>query len=384
MPQIKFDNKEEVYTWIQKFLVQEDYRYTAFPEEVIPLIFFIGNDAISIEEKYLPIIEKPQNSDLEKIKGPQKEYKYIASKLLDLEWINNDKIIYEFTFHGRIVDAYVNNEDKIILIECGSCYIPKVLEYLRQPKAEIWIITKGENIRQDNKLNSKNIRWFILKRGKNWDEFYKAHKEKEFKEIREFYKDNPKTKPNVCCLDSEEINKIIDAAKNLRDRVVLKILARTGIRRFELCNLMVKDIDFDNKCLFVEHGRGDKSRYVPLDDDTLHDIKSYLNSRKYGKLIQSNNKANDGIDLSGINEIVRKTSEKAGVKNHDSKRKNLNPHIFRHSFIRNMIQAGVPQHHVQQIVGHGDIRTIIQMYCAPEFKDTQETYEKVIKGFYKK
>ena len=182
----------------------------------------------------------------------------------------------------------------------------------------------------------------------------------------------------------EDINRIIDAAESLRDRVILKILARTGIRRFELCNLLVKDVDFDNTSLFIAHGKGDKQRSVPVDEDTLQDIKFYLNGRRYDKLIQSNNKSNDGIDESRINIIVSKTAEKAGVKNPDPTKKHLNPHIFRHSFIRNMIKLGLPQSYAQEIAGHSNIGTTIGMYGKPGQRDILELYKEKIKGFYKK
>jgi len=385
--EIKFKDKEDVYDWIQNFLVQNDYRYVAFPEEITPLIHFIYNDAISVEKKPIPFIEKPQNKDLEKIKGPQKEHKYLALKLLDLECMGKNKAYYEFVFHGRIADIYVDNGGKTILIECGSCYTPKVLEYLEQQDTELWIITKGKEIWQDNKLNPKNLHWFILKRNKNWDECYERYKNYkgiEFKKMQEYSEEKREIISNAYYLTPGEINKMIDATKNLRDKVVLKILARTGIRRSELCNLMIKAVNFDNKSLFIEHGKGGKSRHIPIDEDTLQDIKLYLNNRRYGKLIQSNNKTNDGIDESRINEIVRKVAEKADIKNPDHTKKHLNPHIIRHSFFSNMIKAGASLNHVQQIAGHGDIRTIIQMYYIPEFKDTQETYEKAIKEIYKK
>ncbi len=185
-------------------------------------------------------------------------------------------------------------------------------------------------------------------------------------------------------LGLDDLNKIIDAAEILRDRVVLKILVRTGLRRFELCNLLVKDVDFDNKSLFISHGKGDKRRSVPIDEDTLQDIKFYLNGRRYGKLIQSNNKANDGIDESRINIIVSKSAQKAGVKNPDPTKKHLNPHIFRHSFVRNMIKIGLPQSYVQEIAGHEDIRTTIRMYGKPADRDVNEVYQGKIKEFYKK
>src|SRR3989344_758245 len=191
-------------------------------------------------------------------------------------------------------------------------------------------------------------------------------------------------KVNKYYLGLEELNKIIDAAESLRDRVILKILVRTGIRRFELCNLLVKDINFDNKNLFIAHGKGNKQRSVPVDEDTLQDIKFYLNGRRYGKLIQSNNKTSDGIDESRINVIVSKISEKAGIKNPDPNKKHLNPHIFRHSFVRNMIKLGFPQSYVQEVVGHEDIRTTIRMYGKPAERDVNEVYQEKIKGMYKK
>ena len=191
-------------------------------------------------------------------------------------------------------------------------------------------------------------------------------------------------KVNKYYLGLTDLNKIIDTAESLRDRVILKILIRTGIRRFELCNLLVKDVNFDNKNLFISHGKGNKQRSVPVDEDTLQDINFYLGSRRYGKLIQSNNKANDGIDESRINIIVSKTAEKAGIKNPDPNKKHLNPHIFRHSFVRNMIKIGLPQSYVQEIAGHEDIRTTIRMYGKPAERDINELYQEKIKSFIKK
>ncbi|MBL7147299.1 MAG: tyrosine-type recombinase/integrase [Nanoarchaeota archaeon] len=189
-------------------------------------------------------------------------------------------------------------------------------------------------------------------------------------------------KYNIYYLSMDEINKIISAAKNLRDSIVIKILARTGMRRFELCNLRVGDVDFDKKRIYIPRAKGGKSRSVPIDNNTLKDIKFYIGSRQYGKLIQSNKKNMDGIDESRINEIVRITSERAGIKHPDPTKKNMNPHIFRHSFIRHLLKIGVPPNYVQQMAGHSDIRTTLQMYGIPSFKDIQEKYQELEHTFY--
>ena len=192
-----------------------------------------------------------------------------------------------------------------------------------------------------------------------------------------------KKKYNIYYLSMEEVNRIISAAKNLKERVVLKILARTGMRRFELCQLRIQDVDFEHKSVYIPSGKGDEPRSVPIDDDALQDIKFYIGSRQHGRLIQSNNKLSDGIDESRINIIVRNAALRANVRHPDPAKKYVNPHIFRHSFVRHAIRQGIPQSFVQQLVGHSDIKTTLNMYGRPSFKDVQEEYQKKLANSFK-
>ena len=193
---------------------------------------------------------------------------------------------------------------------------------------------------------------------------------------------------NEYYLNWDEINSIITAAKNLKESVILKILARTGMRRFELANLKVHDIDFERKRLFIEKGKGGnekdpKSRAVPIDEDTLQAIKFYVGSRKTGFLVQSNKKGHEGISLSQINRIVSNCAKRAHVNNPNPKLKNMNPHIFRHSFSRLSLAAGIPFNMVQRIAGHADARTTLQMYGIPSITDTQILYEEKLVDKFK-
>jgi len=192
---------------------------------------------------------------------------------------------------------------------------------------------------------------------------------------------------NEYYLNWEEINQIISQAKNLKESCVMKILARTGMRRFELANLRVKDVEYERKRIFIAKGKGGnakdpKSRTVPVDEDTLQSIRFYLNGRKGSYLIQSNKKGDKAISLSQINRIVSNCAKRANVKNPNPKLKNLNPHIFRHSFSRLSLAAGIPFNMVQRIAGHADARTTLQMYGIPSITDTQQLYdEKLIEKF---
>ena len=193
---------------------------------------------------------------------------------------------------------------------------------------------------------------------------------------------------NEYYLNWNEVNRIVRAAKNIKESSVLKLLSRTGMRRFELAGLTVKDVDFERKRIFIAKGKGGnekdpKSRTVPIDDDTLQTLKFYLGSRKAGFLIQSNKKGFDGISLSQINRIVANCARRAGIKNPNPKIKHMNPHIFRHSFSRLSLAAGIPFNMVQRIAGHADARTTLQMYGIPSITDTQILYEEKLVDKFK-
>ena len=61
----------------------------------------------------------------------------------------------------------------------------------------------------------------------------------------------------------------------LRDRAMLETLYSTGIRRAELINLKLYDIDLKNGSLLVRQGKGGKDRYVPLGSRAIHWIRRY-------------------------------------------------------------------------------------------------------------
>jgi integrase/recombinase XerD len=62
----------------------------------------------------------------------------------------------------------------------------------------------------------------------------------------------------------------------VRDRAILETLYSTGIRRQELCNLSLGDIDYDRGLVRIEQGKGHKDRYVPIGDRAVQWIEKYL------------------------------------------------------------------------------------------------------------
>ncbi len=84
-------------------------------------------------------------------------------------------------------------------------------------------------------------------------------------------------------LKPAEIRKLFIAAPNFRDRCILKSLYWLGLRRQELIDLDVRDIDFDRKRVQVREGKGGKTRIIPIiDEEFLSDLVHHIGPRKEG------------------------------------------------------------------------------------------------------
>ena len=171
---IKFKNPEKVSNWISKNLVQGDPRYEAWPEEEEWLTYFIFNMAIIIKEQDIPNLKEPGIQELQQIGGPQEVYKYIASELLQQKGIKKENIKFEYQFGTRRLDVFAKKNHKKFLVECCSCYIKKLIQYLDDKNVELWVITYGYSPWETVPYLEKS-KWFIIKRGPRWDGTYKKY-----------------------------------------------------------------------------------------------------------------------------------------------------------------------------------------------------------------
>lgn len=155
------------------------------------------------------------------------------------------------------------------------------------------------------------------------------------------YKKQQTKRPNKTL---EEVSKFIKNIHNPRDRAIITLLAKTGIRNGELTALNIEDIDFDNELLTVDKHinnpssntivKGRKNRnetIIPLDDETTRTLKFYLISKPKAKnkaLFVSQN-ANRLYEMD-ISKIVKDWSIKTGFGTDTNEtEKKIVPHYFR-------------------------------------------------------
>lgn len=143
-----------------------------------------------------------------------------------------------------------------------------------------------------------------------------------------------------------------------RNFFILNVLLGTGIRKAELLQLSIDDIDFDARVLLIR-GKGNKQRFVPISKMLMRLMRNYLLKRK--TFLDDVKMKNDALLVnrfgrrlgkSGLEEIFDKM--KKGLK---IDKRRLSPHTMRHSFARAFLSNGASLLSLQEVLGHDSIET---------------------------
>ena len=158
-----------------------------------------------------------------------------------------------------------------------------------------------------------------------------------------------------------EINMMLNQCKgknrfDKRNRAIILLLAKTGMRNKEICNLKLLDIDWQRKEITIQNSKHNKTRIIPVDDEmltgrTYPSLKNYI---KYWRMNTSKHyiftTKNGRMTPNYLRNIIRNTARKTGISW-------IHPHSFRHYAATNLLRAGVNIRVVQAILGHSSIRT---------------------------
>lgn len=185
-------------------------------------------------------------------------------------------------------------------------------------------------------------------------------------------------------LTEDQIKLLIRHAEKLRDKVIIKLLAYCGLRRFEVAKIQVEDIDFHTNKIRIL-GKKNIDRLATIFSDQLQeDLKMYiqyvLNTPKQGYLfpaVSSLNKVGHITPIE-INRIVAKAGQLAQLHNPIPGLKNINPHILRHSCARMLKDRGLSLEVVQRVLGHLSYKTTMDLYGTKSISEMdKELKEKV-------
>lgn len=166
-------------------------------------------------------------------------------------------------------------------------------------------------------------------------------------------------------LSPEEMRRLEDAAESERDKLIVRLLADTGVRVGELIKLNTDDLVEHGRDRFMKiEGKGGRDRLVPIAPRVHLRLDRYIrrtrpdsgSDRIFVGLRRGRSGDCEPLSISGVEQLVRVLGQKAGIK------RRIHPHLFRHSAITDQLRKNVNPMLVAKNAGHASLSMIARTY----------------------
>ena len=177
----------------------------------------------------------------------------------------------------------------------------------------------------------------------------------------------------------EEVNSVLEdfsfdgSFQGVRDKLIIELFYSTGIRRIELIQIKMNDVDLQNKQIKVL-GKRNKERFLPLLESVVKSVLAYLKERSIVSTNDDNEflfltKKGDKIYETLVYRIINEYFSKASTKVKKS------PHILRHSFATHLLNQGADLNAVKELLGHTSLAAT-QVYTHNSIAELKKVYAK--------
>jgi len=193
--------------------------------------------------------------------------------------------------------------------------------------------------------------------------FYKTQQEKQI-EVDNLIRPKRYNKlPNV--LSKEEVKAILVAHSNAKHKVMLSLLYSCGLRRSELLELKINDIDSKRKLVIVRNSKNRKDRIVPLSDKILWRLREYYKQFKPQTWLFEGAKKGEKYSEGSLEGVLKQALVKTGIK------KPVSLHWLRHSYATHLLENGTDLRYIQELLGHSSSKTT-EIYTHVSTKSIQQ------------
>jgi site-specific recombinase XerD len=168
--------------------------------------------------------------------------------------------------------------------------------------------------------------------------------------ILDFIRPAPERKLPVV-LSLAEVRRLLGSVRLAHYRVCLSTIYACGLRLLEGVQLQVRDIDSGRMLVHVRGGKGNKDRYVPLPERTLHQLRQHWRTHRQPVWLfpGRNLTVNEPMDESGVQRAFRAALQESGLN------KPATIHTLRHSYATHLLEAGVNLRQIQSYLGHDSL-----------------------------
>jgi integrase/recombinase XerD len=181
-------------------------------------------------------------------------------------------------------------------------------------------------------------------------------------------------------LTPQEARRILESIdtsfeRGYRDRTLMEVFYATGLRRTELLNLTVENVNLEEELLRINDGKGGKDRVVPLTQTACQFLETYIKgirpawAKKTGTDRLFISWRGRPMDANTLGVLVVKHAQQAGIK------KRVTCHVWRHSCATHLLKNQANLRHVQEILGHRSLATT-ERYLHLTITDLKEAHRK--------
>lgn len=172
-------------------------------------------------------------------------------------------------------------------------------------------------------------------------------------------------KKRLPVLSAEELSRVLSAC-NVKEKAVVLLLADTGIRRQEACNLNWSDLQMNNGLLRIERGKGGKARSVVVGATTRRALLAYRRTLPPDTIPLLVSQKGNRFTGNGLREIMVRLSAKTGIK--------FSPHALRRTNVILSLRSGMDVLHLQALLGHSSL-DMVQHYAQMVDEDLLQAHQ---------
>lgn len=172
-----------------------------------------------------------------------------------------------------------------------------------------------------------------------------------------------KVLPNV--LSKGEIKLILEAHSNIKHRAMLCLIYSCGLRRRELIDLKLADIDSKRDIVIIKQAKGKKDRIAPLSPKVLELLRDYYKNYKPGVWLFEGQVKGEQYSEQSLQCVLKQAIKKAGIT------KPVSLHWLRHSYATHLLESGTDLRYIQELLGHSRSRTT-EIYTHVSTKSLQQ------------
>lgn len=178
------------------------------------------------------------------------------------------------------------------------------------------------------------------------------------------------TKSERIVFTQEEIQLLYKNTQNLEEKTILHLCYGCGLRRSEAQDLNIKDVNFEQKLLFVRKGKGRKRRVIPLTEAIVKDLKDFFS---YTEIVRKENEESFLVNINGSKmkgDNVYNLFKRILKRTQSIKSENYCLHSLRHSIATHLLENEMSIEMVRDFLGHTQLGTT-QIYTRINFFKTK-------------